>query len=240
MISKITIDKVFETAVVEEVIGDFIHLKKSGSNYKGLSPFTDEKTPSFIVSPAKQIWKDFSSGKGGNVVAFLMEHDQLSYPEAIKYLAKKYNIGTTTKTYALKEGGIDRVQSKALSNCHKLVDALENYFPHQPMNLRAFRISSELFPCYTLDFTNDWYDEIRDELKAILAKAGELAIKHSVRLSVHPGQYTVLGSNNADVVKKSIVDLEYHALYGQYMNLPAEDFTMNIHLQGLYLSLIHI
>ena len=103
-----------------------------------------------------------------------------------KSLAKKYNIGTTTKTYALKEGGIDRVQSKALSNCHKLVDALENYFPHQPMNLRAFRISSELFPCYTLDFTNDWYDEIRDELKAILAKAGELAIKHSVRLSVHP------------------------------------------------------
>ena len=92
MISKITIDKVFETAVVEEVIGDFIQLKKSGSNYKGLSPFTDEKTPSFMVSPAKQIWKDFSSGKGGNVIAFLMEHEQLSYPEAIKYLAKKYNI----------------------------------------------------------------------------------------------------------------------------------------------------
>ena len=92
MISKITIDKVFETALVEEVIGDFIQLKKSGSNFKGLSPFSDEKTPSFMVSPAKQIWKDFSSGKGGNVVAFLMEHEQFSYPEAIKYLAKKYNI----------------------------------------------------------------------------------------------------------------------------------------------------
>ena len=92
MISKITIDKVFETALVQEVIGDFIQLKKSGSNFKGLSPFSDEKTPSFMVSPAKQIWKDFSSGKGGNVVAFLMEHEQLSYPEAIKYLAKKYNI----------------------------------------------------------------------------------------------------------------------------------------------------
>ena len=89
MISKITIDKVFETALVEEVIGDFIQLKKSGSNFKGLSPFSDEKTPSFMVSPAKQIWKDFSSGKGGNVVAFLMEHEQFSYPEAIKYLAKK-------------------------------------------------------------------------------------------------------------------------------------------------------
>ena len=92
MISKETIDRVFETALVEEVISDFIQLKKSGSNFKGLSPFTDEKTPSVMVSPAKQIWKDFSSGKGGNVVAFLMEHDQLSYPEAIKYLAKKYNI----------------------------------------------------------------------------------------------------------------------------------------------------
>ena len=92
MISKETIDRVFETALIEEVISDFIQLKKSGSNFKGLSPFTDEKTPSFMVSPAKQIWKDFSSGKGGNVVAFLMEHDQLSYPEAIKYLAKKYNI----------------------------------------------------------------------------------------------------------------------------------------------------
>ena len=85
MISKETIDRVFETALVEEVISDFIQLKKSGSNFKGLSPFTDEKTPSFMVSPAKQIWKDFSSGKGGNVVAFLMEHDKLSYPEAVSY-----------------------------------------------------------------------------------------------------------------------------------------------------------
>ena len=92
MISKNTIDKVFEQSRVEEVVGDFVQLKKSGSNFKGLSPFTNEKTPSFVVSPVKQIWKDFSSGKGGNVVAFLMEHEQLSYPEAIKYLAKKYNI----------------------------------------------------------------------------------------------------------------------------------------------------
>ena len=92
MISKRTIEKVFETARVEEVIGDFVQLKKSGSNYKGLSPFTEERTPSFMVSPAKQIWKDFSSGKGGTVITFLMEHEQYSYPEAIKYIANKYNI----------------------------------------------------------------------------------------------------------------------------------------------------
>jgi len=92
LISKRTIEKVFETARVEEVIGDFVQLKKSGSNYKGLSPFTEERTPSFMVSPAKQIWKDFSSGKGGTVITFLMEHEQYTYPEAIKYIANKYNI----------------------------------------------------------------------------------------------------------------------------------------------------
>lgn len=92
MISKSTIDKVYEISRVEEVIGDFVQLKKSGSNFKGLSPFTDERTPSFMVSPVKQIWKDFSSGKGGNVVAFVMEHEHYTYPEAIKYLARKYNI----------------------------------------------------------------------------------------------------------------------------------------------------
>jgi len=92
LISKRTIEKVFETTRVEEVIGDFVQLKKSGSNYKGLSPFTEERTPSFMVSPAKQIWKDFSSGKGGTVITFLMEHEQYSYPEAIKYIANKYNI----------------------------------------------------------------------------------------------------------------------------------------------------
>ncbi|WP_188048787.1 DNA primase [Flavobacterium sp. GP15] len=92
MISKATIDTVFETARVEEVIGDFVNLKRAGSNFKGLSPFSEERSPSFMVSPAKGIWKDFSSGKGGNSVAFLMEHEQFTYPEAIRYLAKKYNI----------------------------------------------------------------------------------------------------------------------------------------------------
>ena len=92
MISKATIDTVFETARVEEVIGDFVQLKRAGSNFKGLSPFSDERSPSFMVSPAKGIWKDFSSGKGGNSVAFLMEHEHFTYPEAIRYLARKYNI----------------------------------------------------------------------------------------------------------------------------------------------------
>ena len=92
MISRSTIDRVFEAARVEEVIGEFVQLKKAGSNFKGLSPFTDEKSPSFMVSPVKQIWKDFSTGKGGNAISFLMEHEHYTYPEALKWLAKKYNI----------------------------------------------------------------------------------------------------------------------------------------------------
>jgi len=92
LISRTTIDRVFETARVEEVIGEFVQLKKAGSNFKGLSPFSDERSPSFMVSPVKGIWKDFSTGKGGNAVSFLMEHEHYSYPEAIRYLAKKYNI----------------------------------------------------------------------------------------------------------------------------------------------------
>jgi DNA primase len=91
-ITQRTIDLIFETARIEEVIGDFVQLKRSGSNFKGLSPFNNEKSPSFMVSPAKQIFKDFSSGKGGSVVTFLMEHEHFTYPEALRWLAKRYTI----------------------------------------------------------------------------------------------------------------------------------------------------
>jgi len=110
LISKATIDQVFDMSRVEEVIGDFVQLKKAGSNFKGLSPFSEERTPSFMVSPVKQIWKDFSTGKGGTVVSFLMEHEHFTYPEAIKYLAKKYNIEIeeTVQSDAEKEAAGER------------------------------------------------------------------------------------------------------------------------------------
>lgn len=81
-----------QTSRIEEVIGEFVQLKRAGSNLKGLSPFTDERTPSFVVSPAKQIFKCFSTGKGGTVVTFLMEKEHFSYPEALRWLATKYNV----------------------------------------------------------------------------------------------------------------------------------------------------
>jgi DNA primase len=87
-----TIHSIFETARVEEVIGDFVTLKKRGANYLGLCPFHNEKTPSFSVSPTKGIYKCFGCGKAGNVVGFVMEHEQYSYPEALRYLAKRYGI----------------------------------------------------------------------------------------------------------------------------------------------------
>lgn len=86
------IDDIMQTSRIEEVIGEFVHLRRAGSNLKGLSPFTDEKTPSFVVSPAKQIFKCFSTGKGGSVVTFLMEKEHYSYPEALRWLADKYGI----------------------------------------------------------------------------------------------------------------------------------------------------
>ena len=92
MITSATIDKIFETARIEEVVADFVQMKRVGGNYRGLSPFTNEKTPSFYVSPAKQIYKCFSSGNGGNVVGFLMELEKMSYPEALRHLAERYGI----------------------------------------------------------------------------------------------------------------------------------------------------
>ena len=103
MIDQQTINQIFAAADIVEVISDFVTLKKSGANYKGLSPFTNEKTPSFMVSPSKGIFKDFSSGKGGNVVGFLMEHEKLSYPEALRYLAQRYNIPVEEKELTAEE-----------------------------------------------------------------------------------------------------------------------------------------
>lgn len=124
MITRETIDKVFETARVEEVIGDFVQLKRAGSNYKGLSPFSDERSPSFMVSPVKQIWKDFSSGKGGSVVTFLMEHEHFTYPEAIRFLANKYNI-EIEETETSQE---DKIEANEKESMYLVSEFAKTYF----------------------------------------------------------------------------------------------------------------
>ncbi|MFN3753397.1 DNA primase [Flavobacterium sp.] len=130
MITRETIDKVFETARVEEVIGDFVQLKRAGSNYKGLSPFSDERSPSFMVSPVKQIWKDFSSGKGGSVVTFLMEHEHFTYPEAIRFLANKYNI-EIEETEVSQE---DKIEANEKESMYLVSEFAKTYFHETLLN----------------------------------------------------------------------------------------------------------
>lgn len=92
MIDRATVERIMDAAQIVDVVSDFVTLRRAGVNYKGLCPFHDDRTPSFVVSPAKGLCKCFACGKGGNAVHFIMEHEQLSYPDALRYLARKYHI----------------------------------------------------------------------------------------------------------------------------------------------------
>ena len=201
MISKNTIEKVFEISRVEEVIGEFIQLKKSGSNYKGLSPFTNEKTPSFMISPAKQIWKDFSSGKGGNVVAFLMEHEQLSYPQAIKFLAKKYNI-------EVEETAITSEQKEKIDQKEKFIlicEFAKKFFKEQlnktdfGKNIAYNYLNERGFNKSTIeDFEIGCLTEKRDSLKEFSLEKG-YDIDDLVSLGL------ISGKNQNDIYRSRII-----------------------------------
>ncbi|KMQ72362.1 DNA primase [Chryseobacterium koreense] len=129
MISKATIDKIFSTIRVEEIVGEYVQLKRAGSNFKGLSPFHDEKTPSFVVSPSKQIWKDFSSGKGGTAISFLMEIENFTYPEALRHAAKKYGIEIEEDKREYTEEEKQQQTDKEL--LYKIHEVANDFFQHQ-------------------------------------------------------------------------------------------------------------
>ena len=201
MISQSTIEQVFETARVEEVIGDFVQLKKSGSNFKGLSPFSDERSPSFMVSPVKQIWKDFSSGKGGNAVTFLMEHEHFTYPEAIKYLAKKYNIEIeeTLQTDEQKQEANER-ESLYLVN-----EFANDYFQKimfktdqgQAIGLSYFKergFTNEIIKTFNLGYSPDEWQAFTDEAlkkgyqQEFLEKTGLTIVKEDKKFDRFKGR----------------------------------------------------
>lgn len=119
------IDQIMQVSQIEDVIGDFVNLKRAGSNLKGLSPFTDEKTPSFVVSPAKQIFKCFSTGKGGSVVTFLMEKEHFSYPEALRFLANKYGIQIPEESEPTAKELADKTERESLFIINEFA---KNYF----------------------------------------------------------------------------------------------------------------
>ncbi|OBX25185.1 DNA primase [Gelidibacter algens] len=201
MISKSSIEQVFETARVEEVIGDFVNLKKSGSNFKGLSPFSDERSPSFMVSPVKQIWKDFSSGKGGNAVTFLMEHEHFTYPEAIKYLARKYNIEIeeTEQTNEQKEEANEReslylVNEFANTYFQKILHKTD---PGKAIGLSYFKergFTNETINTFNLGYSLDEWQAFTDEaLKKgyqleFLEKTGLTIVKEEKRFDRFKGR----------------------------------------------------
>ena len=114
-----------QASQIEEVIGEFVNLKRAGSNLKGLSPFTDEKTPSFVVSPAKQIFKCFSTGKGGSVVTFLMEKEHFSYPEALRFLANKYGVQIPEESEPTAKELADKTERESLFIINEFA---KNYF----------------------------------------------------------------------------------------------------------------
>ena len=124
-ISAHIIDQIMQASQIEEVIGEFVNLKRAGSNLKGLSPFTDEKTPSFVVSPAKQIFKCFSTGKGGSVVTFLMEKEHFSYPEALRFLANKYGIQIPEESEPTAKELADKTERESLFIINEFA---KNYF----------------------------------------------------------------------------------------------------------------
>lgn len=126
MITKQTIDKIFSTIRVEEIVGEYVQLKRAGSNFKGLSPFHDEKTPSFVVSPSKQIWKDFSTGKGGTAISFLMEIENFTYPEALRHAAKKYGIEIEEDQREFSEEAKSAQTERDL--LYKIHEVANNYF----------------------------------------------------------------------------------------------------------------
>src|SRR5882757_2614565 len=135
MISRETIDEVKNRVDIIDVVSDFVTIKKSGQNYKGLSPFNDEKTPSFFVVPAKGIFKDFSSGKGGDAFTFLMEHEKLSYAETIRFLAKKYGV-EIKEDRALNESKEEQSEREAL---YILMNFAKDYYKNNLTNVEEGR-----------------------------------------------------------------------------------------------------
>jgi DNA primase len=135
VISRDTIEEIRNRADIVDVISDFVSLKKSGQNYKALSPFANEKTPSFFVVPAKGIFKDFSSGKGGDAFTFVMEHEKLSYAEAIRYLAKKYGV-------EIKEDRIsdeNRAEQSEREGLYILMNFAKDFYKNLLMNTEEGR-----------------------------------------------------------------------------------------------------
>ena len=188
MIDNNIIQEIKERLDIVEVVSDFISLKKSGSNYKALSPFSSEKTPSFFVSPSKQIFKCFSTGKGGDAIEFLREVDSMTYIEAIKYLGEKYGV-------EINEYEIDNSVSSEKDSLLIILNKSKNFFidnlktkEGKNVALTYFEhrvISKEMIKKFELGYSLDKWNSLYDNLKKL---------KYSEKLMISAG--LILEKNN--------------------------------------------
>ena len=170
MIDQATIDRILDAAQIVEVVSDFVTLRKRGVNYVGLCPFHNEKTPSFSVSPSKGLCKCFSCGKGGNAVHFIMEHEQMSYPEALRYLAKKYNIEIKERelTNEEKEVQSNRESMFIVNNFARdyFQNILKNHVDGRSIGLAYFRqrgFRDDIIDKFQLGFSTEGRDALAQE-----------------------------------------------------------------------------
>ena len=217
---------------VEEVIGDFVQLKRAGSNYKGLSPFSNERTPSFMVSPVKQIWKDFSSGKGGNAIAFLMEHEHFTYPEAIRYLAKKYHIDIEETQQSSEE----KAQADERESLYIVSEYAQQYFQDTLFNTEAGKaigmtyfkergFSEETIQKFRLGFSPDEWTAFTD---TALAKGYQLEFLEKTGLTI------VNGDRKFDRFKGRVM-FPIHSMSGRVLGFGGRILT-NDKKQAKYLN----
>ena len=217
---------------VEEVIGDFVQLKRAGSNYKGLSPFSNERTPSFMVSPVKQIWKDFSSGKGGNAIAFLMEHEHFTYPEAIRYLAKKYHIDIEETEQSNEE----KAQADERESLYIVSEYAQQYFQDTLFNTEAGKaigmtyfkergFTEETIQKFRLGFSPDEWTAFTDNA---LAKGYQLEFLEKTGLTI------VNGDRKFDRFKGRVM-FPIHSMSGRVLGFGGRILT-NDKKQAKYLN----
>ncbi|MFV0544788.1 MAG: DNA primase, partial [Bacteroides sp.] len=170
MIDQATIDRILDAAQIVDVVSEFVTLRKRGVNYVGLCPFHNEKTPSFSVSPSKGVCKCFSCGKGGNVVHFIMEHEQMNYYEALKYLAKKYNIEVQERELTNEEKQAQSVRESLfiVNNFanNYFQDILRNHIDGQNIGLAYFRqrgFRDDIISKFQLGYCTDSHDALATE-----------------------------------------------------------------------------
>lgn len=252
MIDRETIERIMDTAKVEEVVGDFVSLRKRGVNMIGLCPFHNEKTPSFTVSPSKNLWKCFGCGKGGKPVHFIMEHEQLSYYEALRWLAKRYHIEFKERELTDEEKREESIrESMFVINQYALqyfTETLHNSEEGKAIGLNYFRhrgLRDETIKKFCLGYSL----ERRDSFAKTAIAAGynpEIIAKTGVCYSTEDGRlqdrfwgrvifpvHTISGK----VVAFGGRVLQTNAKAAKYVNSPeSEIYHKSDHLYGLYFA----